>query len=61
MLQKDKYSVINIRKYLESDNPRLGEEDLIQILSKFSCEKNLDVERFLKKSSIEFTKKKLLR
>lgn len=57
MLQKDKYSVINIRKYLESDDPRLGEEDLIQILSEFSCEKNLDVERFLKKSSIEFTKK----
>ena len=48
MLQKDKYSVINIRKYLESDDPRLGEEDLIQILSKFSCEKNPDVERFLK-------------
>ena len=57
MLQKDKYSVINIRKYLESDDPRLGEEDLIQILSEFSCEKNPDVERFLKKSSIEFTKK----
>ena len=52
-----KYSVINIRKYLESDDPRLGEEDLIQILSEFSCEKNPDVERFLKKSSIEFTKK----
>ena len=48
MLQKDKYSVINIRKYLESDDPRLGEEDLIQILSEFSCEKNPDVERFLK-------------
>lgn len=61
MLQKDKYSVINIRKYLESDDPRLGEEDLIQILiqilSEFSCEKNPDVKRFLKKSSIEFTKK----
>lgn len=57
MLQKDKYSVINIRKYLESDDPRLGEEDLIQILSEFLCEKNPDVERFLKKSSIEFTKK----
>lgn len=26
MLQNDKYSVINIRKYLESDNPKLGEE-----------------------------------
>ena len=46
MLQKDKYSVINIRKYLESDNPKLGEEDLIQILSEFSCEKNPDIERF---------------
>ena len=57
MLQKDKYLVINIRKYLESDNPKLGEEDLIQIFSEFSCEKNSDVERFLKKSSIEFTKK----
>ena len=57
MLQKDKYLVINIRKYLESGDSRLGEEDLIQILSEFSCEKNPDVERFLKKSSIEFTKK----
>ena len=56
MLEKDKYSVINIRKYLEND-PRLGEDDLVQILSEFSCEKNPDVERFLKKSSIEFTKK----
>ncbi len=57
MLQKDKYSVINIRKYLDSDDPRLGEDELIQVLSEFSCEKNPDVERFLKKSSIEFTKK----
>ena len=57
MLENDKYSVINIRKYLESDNPKLGEDDLVQILSEFSCEKNPDVERFLKKSAIEFTKK----
>ena len=39
MLQKDKYSVINIRKYLDSDDPRLGEDELIQILSEFSCGK----------------------
>ena len=39
MLQKDKYSVINIRRYLESDNPKLGENNLVQILSEFSCEK----------------------
>lgn len=57
MLQNDKYSVINIRKYLEKDNQKLGEKDLVKILSEFSCEKNPDVERFLKKSSIEFTKK----
>ena len=57
MFQNDKYSVINIRKYLEKDNPKLGEEDLIQILSEFSCEMNPDVESFLKKSSIDFTKK----
>lgn len=57
MSQIDKYLVINIRKYIDSDNPELGEEDLQQLLSEFSCEKNLDVERFLKNSSIEFTKK----
>jgi len=57
MLQKDKYSVINIRKYLESDNPDLGEDDLVQILSEFSCERNSDVDKFLKNSAIEFTKK----
>ena len=57
MLQNDKYSVINIRRYLESDNPKLGEDDLVQILSEFSCERNSDVERFLKNSAIEFTKK----
>lgn len=57
MLQKDKYLVINIRKYLESDNPRLGEEDLIQILSEFSCEKNPDIERFLKRVSLSLPKR----
>ncbi len=57
MLEKNKYSVINIRRYLNSDNPKLGESRLIQVLSVFSCPKNPDVERFLKKSSIEFTKK----
>ena len=54
MLQNDKYSVINIRKYLESDNPKLGEDDLVQILSEFSCERNSDVERFLKNRFYNF-------
>lgn len=57
MLETNKFSVINIRRYLNSDNPKLGERRLLQVLSGFSCPKNPDVERFLKKSSIEFTKK----
>lgn len=57
MLETNKFSVINIRRYLNSDNPKLGESRLLQVLSEFSCPKNPDVERFLKKSSIEFTKK----
>ena len=57
MLETNKFSVINMRRYLNSDNPKLGENRLLQVLSDFSCPKNPDVERFLKKSSIEFTKK----
>ena len=57
MLETNKISVINIRRYLNSDNQKLGESRLFQVLSGFSCPKNPDVERFLKKSSIEFTKK----
>ena len=57
MLETNKYSVINIRRYLNSDNPKLGESRLLQVLSGFSCPRNPDVERFLKKSSVEFTKK----
>ncbi len=57
MLATDKYSVINIRKMLEDVNPELGESNLIEILSEFSCPKNPDVERFLKKSAIDFAKK----
>ena len=58
MLETNEYSVINIRRYLNSDNLRLGESRLLQVLSGFSCPSNPDVERFLKKSSVEFTKKK---
>jgi len=52
-----KYSVINIRRYLKNDNPKIGEDRLLQVLSGFSCPKNPDLELFLKNSSIEFTKK----
>ena len=51
-------TVFNIREYLSVRDDRvLGEEELRGILSEFSCEKNSDVERFLKEQSIEFTKK----
>ena len=49
MLETNRYSVINIRRYLNSDNPKLGESRLLQVLSGFSCPQNPDVERFLKK------------
>lgn len=57
MTEENKYRIINIRRYIGNKNPELGEEELLQILSEFSCPMNPDVERFLKHSSIEFTKK----
>lgn len=51
-------TVFNIREYLSAkDEAILGEEALQQILSEFSCEKNSDVENFLKERAIEFTRK----
>lgn len=50
--------VINIREYLRNkDDKEIGEEALQQILSDFSCAKNPDVERFLKKEAIAFAMK----
>lgn len=50
--------IFNIREYLSvKDDKELGEEKLRELLSEFSCEKNADVERFLKEQFIEFTKK----
>ena len=57
MAEKNKYRIINIRQYIGNENPELGEDELLQILSEFSCPLNPDVERFLKHSSIEFAKK----
>lgn len=51
-------TVFNIRDYLSAkDDKELGEEELLGFLSEFSCDKNIDVERFLKEQSVEFTKK----
>ena len=57
MRAEDKFLVTNIRRYLGTDNPKLGEDRLIQQISEFSCPSNPDVEHFLKKNAIEFTKK----
>lgn len=43
----DKYFTVNIRAYLDKDEPTyIGEESLYDLLSDFSCPKNLDVEYF---------------
>ena len=58
MPENDKFFSVNIREYLALGNDEeAGEPALIELLSGFSCPKNQDVERFLKKSAIEFTKK----
>lgn len=57
MQKVDRYTVFNIREYLNAQNEELGEDDLLQVLSGFSCEKNTDVERFVKEQSIEFARK----
>lgn len=54
----DKFFYINIRDYLALGNDnKAGEPMLARVLSGFSCPKNPDVERFLKKNAVEFTKK----
>ena len=53
MQETNKYTVFNIREYLNGQNGELGEDELFQILSEFSCEKNKDVERFAKNQSVE--------
>lgn len=42
-------TVFNIREYLFAKyDKELGEEELLGLLSEFSCNKNIDVERFKK-------------
>ena len=54
----DKFFAINIREYLALGNdPEAGEPALVKLLSEFSCPKNPDVERFLKRSAVDFAKK----
>ena len=57
MQETSKYTVFNIREYLGDGSHGLGEDTLFQVLSEFSCKINPDVERFIKKQSVEFAKK----
>lgn len=58
MSVRDNYTMINIREYLAlGTDEEVGEPALVRLLSDFSCPKNPDVEHFLKKNAIEFTKK----
>ena len=49
------FTILNIRDYLQNDSD-IGEADLRQLLSDFSCPLNPDVERFLKEQ--DYMKKK---
>lgn len=56
--QEEKFICINIRDYLNSEEvDGIGENDLEDIFSDFLSPQNPDVELFLKKNAIEFTKK----
>lgn len=48
-----KYAVINLRNIYNS----IGEKETKALMSGFSCKLNPDIENFLKKKSIEFSKK----
>ena len=58
MQQNNKFTVINIREFLgKKTDDEINEEDLREILSEYTCEKNPDVEDFLKRQAIDFTNK----
>ena len=47
MPENDKFFSVNIREYLAlGSDEEAGEPALVELLSGFSCPKNLDVERF---------------
>ena len=57
-MHDDKFTVINIRDCLQENNDiKIGEDELFEILFDFFFFKNPDVEKFLKRQSIEFVKK----
>ena len=58
MPSEEQFVCVNIRDFLNPEETvGIGENDLKKILSDFSSPKNSDVESFLQKNAIEFTKK----
>ena len=58
MERTDRFMFVNIREYLaQGDNEKVGEPELLRMISDFSCPKNPDVEHFLQESAVDFTKK----
>ena len=54
----DGITVLNIREYLSAAGDKeLGEKELQRLFSEFTCDKNPDVQNFLKENSIDFTRK----
>lgn len=51
----NKYYSVNIRDYLVDSE--IGESGVSILLSSFSCDKNIDVDRFLKENAVDFTRK----
>lgn len=49
------YNVFNVLDLIES----IGEEQVVQLLSDFSCPQNFEVESFLKNKAIQFAKQKI--
>lgn len=57
MQQANDFIVLNIHEYLVDGDKKLGEGKLRQLLSEFSCPLNADVQHFLRKQAIDFSKK----
>ena len=55
MLPSDKYRVVSIWDSL--DGKESDQYELMETIADFTCPRNTDVERFLKNSAVEFTRK----
>ena len=58
MLSEEQFVCFNVRDFLNPEETSgIGENDLEEILSNFYSPKNSDVEFFLKRNAVEFTRK----